>query len=126
MRDTLIFDPAEIRLRSYLLKALDVPVYVQTPDKLPAEYVQLEKYTSSDGLISEEVGITLLCCSDTRVKAAYLTEKVRAALKRLSWLDDRPVYKVDTISAGGYNPDPDNGLPRYQITIIVHVRGRSL
>ncbi|RRD61372.1 hypothetical protein [Leucobacter sp. OH1287] len=126
MRDSILFDPAEIRLRSYLAKALDVPVFVETPDELPAEFVELEKYTSRDDLISEEVGITLLCCSDTRVKAAYLTEKVRSALKRLSWLDDRPVYRVDTISAGGYNPDPDTGRPRYQITIIVRVRGRSI
>ena len=87
----------EKEVLDYLNNVLDVPVYMEKPEKEPTEYVLIEKTGSSGENLIYSATFALQSYADSLYLAAELNEKVKKAM------DD--IIVLDTISDSKLNTD---------------------
>lgn len=87
----------ETTVLDYLRSVLDVPVYMEKPDKEPTQYVLIEKTSSSVENCIKSATFALQSYADTMYSAALLNEKVKAAMNDI-------VYNAD-VSRSALNTD---------------------
>ena len=72
----------------YLNEALDVPVYMEMPEKQPKEFVLIEKTRSSTEDFINLATVALQSYAESMFQAAVLNEKVKKAMDNIIVLDD--------------------------------------
>lgn len=72
----------------YLNKTLDVPAYMEMPEKQPKEFVLIEKTGSATEDFINSATIALQSYAESLLQAAVLNEKVKAAMDNIIVLDD--------------------------------------
>ena len=108
----------------YLNTALDVPVYMQSPESYPnptatpTEYVRIEKTGSSRQNYIFTATLAIQSYASTLYKAAELNEKVKEAMQNIITLDE--VVSEDLNSDYNFT-DETKKQPRYQAVFnLVH------
>lgn len=71
----------------YLNKVLDVPVYMEKPERQSKEFVLIEKTGSSTENFIESATIAVQSYADSLYLAAVLNEKVKEAMSSIVVLD---------------------------------------
>lgn len=73
----------EKTILTYMKGALDVEVYMERPEKPPAEYVLIEKTGSSKSNHISTATMAFQSYSTTLYKTAVLNDKVKEAIERM-------------------------------------------
>ena len=101
-------------VRAHLIEEIELPVYLEEPERPPRRYMLIGKVGSGDGA-AHRVGKAMLTVqsisADSKVSAALLNEEVKQAMWRLE-NDDR-VTRVKCNSDLDYT-DPETHRYRYQ------------
>lgn len=101
----------EVITLNYLLKELDVPVYMEEPEKPPESYVILEKTGSEKSNRIETAMITAQSYAPSLYEAAVLNKAVKDALEKMAELDSIGSVRLNS----DYNfTDPETRRYRYQ------------
>lgn len=102
----------------YLNKKLDVPAYMEVPEKPEKEYVVIEKTGSgAEGHICSAV-FAIQSISDSLLHAAQLNEKVKAAMNTIMEQDE--ICRADLNSDYNYT-DTASKEYRYQAVFdVIH------
>lgn len=87
----------ETTVLDYLNSVLDVPVYMEKPDKEPMQYVLIEKTSGSVENHIHSATFALQSYADTLYSAAMLNEKVKEAMNDI-------IYNAD-VSRSALNTD---------------------
>lgn len=95
----------------YLGQMLDVPVYMERPEKTPEKYVIVEKTGSSREHFIKSATFALKSYADSLLHAAELNEKVKDAMDAIIRLD--VVCRSELNSDYNYT-DPTAKAYRYQ------------
>lgn len=99
----------EITVLDYLSGKLDVPVYMEEPEKPPQSYVVIEKTGSSKENYICSAMLALQSYGETLLQAAELNEQVKVAM------DD--IVELDLVSRAELNTDynfTDTQTKRYR------------
>lgn len=83
-------------VRDYLKEVLDVPVYMEMPEKQSGEYVLVGKTGSSSENFIESATITLQSYADSLYAAAALNERVKEKMNQIVRLDSISKAKLNT------------------------------
>lgn len=101
-------------VREHLIDTIQLPAYLEEPERPPRKYMLIEKAGSSDGA-AHAVGKAMIAVqsisADSLVSAALLNEQVKQAMWRLE--ADSRVTKVVCNSDLNYT-DPETHRYRYQ------------
>ena len=101
-------------VREHLIDAIELPAYLEEPEKPPRKYMLIEKVGSSDGAahaVGRAMMIVQSISADSLVQAALLNEQVKQAMWRLTNNDS--VTKVVCNSDLNFT-DPNTHRYRYQ------------
>ena len=99
-------------VRDYLNKKLDVPAYMEVPEKPEKEYVVIEKTGSGSAVFA------IQSISDSLLHAAQLNEKVKAAMNTI--LEQDEICRADLNSDYNYT-DTASKEYRYQAVFdVIH------
>lgn len=95
----------------YLSKSLDVPAYMEEPEKPPKEYLLIDKIGSSESNMIQSAVIAVQSYGESLYKAARLNHTVKAAMRDAVTLDDVISCKLNS----DYNyTDEETKRYRYQ------------
>lgn len=86
----------EKEVLDYLNNVLDVPAYMEKPEKEPTEYVLIEKTGSSGENLIYSATFALRSYADSLYLAAKLNEKVKKAMDNIIVLDTISDSKLNT------------------------------
>jgi hypothetical protein len=101
-------------VREHLIDEIELPAYLEEPEKPPRKYMLIEKVGSSDGAAHRIGGAMIAVKSisaDSLVQAALLNEQVKQAMWRLTENDS--VTKV-VCNSDLNTTDPETHRYRYQ------------
>ena len=106
-------------VREHLIDEIELPAYLEEPEKPPRKYMLIEKVGSSDGCTKSRAahrigGAMILVKSisaDSLVQAALLNEQVKQSMWRL--VEHDSVTKV-VCNSDLNNTDPETHRYRYQ------------
>lgn len=101
----------ETIVRNYLTKKLDVPVYLNRPEKLPQRYVYLDKTGSSKANQLPNATLALQSYAENRYEASVLNNKVKYAIEQIVFL---PEIRGVELNSDYYFPDTQKKRYRYQ------------
>ena len=101
----------EVIALNYLLKKLDVPVYMEEPEDPPAAYVILEKTGSEKANRIETAMVAAQSYGSSLYEAAVLNKSVKDAFEDMTELDEIGSVRLNS----DYNfTDPETKRYRYQ------------
>jgi len=133
--ERITFPDAEALFVSYLraeLPPLGEACLVATnvPEARPDRMVKVSRTGGTQRwMIRDEPMMTFECWALDDVGAATLCGLVRAvvsAMPREDTVLGVPIYSYTEVGGPTFFPDPDTRLPRYQLTAMFDLRGKSL
>jgi hypothetical protein len=128
MGEILVTPDVEAAAVTYLRTALGVladKVATKVPATMPAKMVKVSLTGGSrDGLVSDQVQLTVECWADTDIAASNLARTAQAHMFAANGSMVGSVWVRRVVSVGGvqFFPDPDIPKPRYQFTVRLMVR----
>lgn len=106
----------EKQILDYLNKKLDVPAYMEAPEKPETEYVLIEKTGSGEENHIRSAVFAIQSVSDTLLRAAKLNEEVKAAMEKMGEL--REICRADLNSDYNYT---DTATKKYRYQAVFDV-----
>lgn len=106
----------EARIIEYLAEALDIPVYAEVPEDAAGEFLVVEKTGSARTNYLDEATIAVQSYADSLSDAAFLNQRVKAAILNLWTQDDVSAVRLNS----DYNfTDTTTRRYRYQGVYVV-------
>lgn len=106
----------EARIIEYLAETLDIPVYAEVPEAAEGEFLVVEKTGSARANYLDEATIAVQSYADSLADAAFLNQRVKAAMLNLWTLDDVSAVRLNS----DYNfTDTTTRRYRYQGVFVV-------
>lgn len=106
----------EARIIEYLAETLDIPVYAEVPEGDSGEYLVVEKTGSARSNYLDEATIAVQSYADSLADAAFLNQRVKAAMLNAWTLDDIFAVRLNS----DYNfTDTTTRRYRYQGVFVV-------
>ena len=99
----------EVTLRQYLAEELSVPVYLEVPKTIPAEYVLLQLIDSGKINQIDAATFSIVAISDSLYNAALLSNSIKEAL-----LDSISLRCISHVDLGGEMSGIDSANKKYQ------------
>lgn len=106
----------EVILKDYLSEVVNVPVYLEEPEKPPKEYIIIDKLGSSESDFLSSASIAIQSYSGSLYGAAWLNRQVKAAMKH--------IIALDSVSAAKLNSDynyTDTQTKRYRYQAVYSI-----
>ena len=119
MREIVEFPDAVENQLDYLAPLLTVDVKAIVPNPRPPQFVVVERVGGGALSVAHDSPlITYKCIAPTVGEAGALISRVRALVRA------QPGF-VNDLGGPVFMPDPDDGLPRYQYTAQLLLRGTA-
>lgn len=129
-QEVIAFPDAESVVISYLKTVIPgLRISTTVPSTRPDSFVTVIRAGGRKVRLNADSAMLIFECWDKdTVKASALCRTVRAYVNALpgNVVNGVWVYKVTEIGGPGYYPDPTTGLPRYQFTVTVDMRGEAI
>ena len=114
----LFQDPVAHQVAFLKSRFPDLSVSALVPNPRPVEFVTVERDGGSEfSPAHDRPMITYRVVAATVLDAGELMEKVRQQVR------SQPEF-FNTVGGPVFLPDPDDGLPRYQLTVQLTLRGK--
>lgn len=106
----------EVILKDYLSEVVNVPVYLEEPEKPPKEYLIIDKLGSGEDNLISSASVAIQSYSDSLYGAAWLNRQVKAAM--------RNIVALDAVAAAKLNSDynyTDTQTKRYRYQAVYNI-----
>lgn len=128
MNEVIVFDDAEALLVSYLKSVQPEKVATRRPKDATGKFIRVVRIGGSKiRLNADAPTLVFECWADSEVDSSDLCKTVRGYVNALAGSDWNGtwIYKVKEVGVSHLD-DPVTGIPRYQFTATIDMRGQAI
>lgn len=129
-QEVIVFPDAEAVVITHLKTQIaGLQISTMVPKTRPKRFVKVTRVGGTKiRLNADSPMLTFECWEETTKKAHDLCQLVRAHLHAMAGHEvaGEWVYRVQEVGGPAYFPDPTSDTPRYQITVMVDLKGVAL
>ena len=123
MAELLSFAAVEQGVSDWLWEQTSIAAGPTVPNPRPGEFVEVMRTGGArPSMVTETAQVTVLTSAATRERAEVLANEARSVMDRIRVVDGHTVYAVSEVGGPAWSPDPDTDRPRFQFTVILHIR----
>lgn len=130
MTEVILFADVEALVVTWLKsKIAGVSVSTKIPDPRPTKLIKVTRLGGSKKRLNADSPMVVFeCWGSTSVEASTLCQQARAYVNAMEGetINGTWIFKVREAGGPAFFPDPNTTLPRYQFSVTIDTKGKTL